>query len=336
MLVGPCWLCGAPRCAWLVLPALFRLGHGEAWQQGLNATHFWDCNGAGCDSTVLQPWNEFAYRYAPQYAPMDPEDYGGSVHGEKLWLTGAASDALSAWLGPNACCGADDANSGGCGQCLLVKNPTATNAHWTAVVMKKSRCPPESHGCELPFMHIDIAVPGYDNFTYSTANVCGLPSRQDTFVTKEQSGACAAWYTHGASTIQGCSCNSLPSDSTGQGLLKRGCELFTEWGWTSGDPDLWYMKVDCPPRFRDVIEGAFGATGVEPPGKKTAYLWLFIILGICVAMCIVGCGIQFWSVKQEEKDREKKRQERLKKQARRRGELEDLTESNSSSSNESE
>ena len=26
----------------------------------LTLTHYWDCNGFGCDSTTLQPWNESA------------------------------------------------------------------------------------------------------------------------------------------------------------------------------------------------------------------------------------------------------------------------------------
>ena len=42
-----------------------------------------------------------------------------------MWLTGAASDALSALLGTDdGCCGADanDGGVGGCGRCLLVQN----------------------------------------------------------------------------------------------------------------------------------------------------------------------------------------------------------------------
>ena len=80
------------------------------------------------------------------YAPLDPVNHGGAKYGEKLWMTGAASDTLSAMLGPNdGCCGVDDI--GGCGKCLLVTNPTAVNKDWSAVVMKKNRCPPWSHGC---------------------------------------------------------------------------------------------------------------------------------------------------------------------------------------------
>ena len=47
-----------------------------------DGTHFWDCSGGACDSRTLQPWNFDKYRYAPEYAPMDPNDYGGpSEHG---------------------------------------------------------------------------------------------------------------------------------------------------------------------------------------------------------------------------------------------------------------
>ena len=29
-----------------------------AWAGHLKSTHYWDCNGQGCDSLVLQPWDE--------------------------------------------------------------------------------------------------------------------------------------------------------------------------------------------------------------------------------------------------------------------------------------
>lgn len=112
----------------------------------LKSSHFWDCNGGACDAKTLQPWDPAKYRYAGMYAPLDPVNHGGAKYGEKLWMTGAASDTLSAMLGPNdGCCGVDDI--GGCGKCLLVTNPTAVNKDWSAVVMKKNRCPPWSHGC---------------------------------------------------------------------------------------------------------------------------------------------------------------------------------------------
>ena len=66
----------------------------------LTLTHYWDCNGFGCDSTTLQPWNESAYFASAAYAPIDPTEHGGpSAHGESLWLFGAASDDLAAALG---------------------------------------------------------------------------------------------------------------------------------------------------------------------------------------------------------------------------------------------
>eukprot|EP00418_Pyrodinium_bahamense_P062568 CAMPEP_0179089620 /NCGR_PEP_ID=MMETSP0796-20121207/40845_1 /TAXON_ID=73915 /ORGANISM="Pyrodinium bahamense, Strain pbaha01" /LENGTH=167 /DNA_ID=CAMNT_0020787179 /DNA_START=199 /DNA_END=699 /DNA_ORIENTATION=- len=64
-----------------------RPGHNEDltqnWRAGLKSTHFWDCNGGGCDATELKPWNLREYKYAPHYAPTDPEKHGGSWYGEK-------------------------------------------------------------------------------------------------------------------------------------------------------------------------------------------------------------------------------------------------------------
>ena len=142
------------------------------------ATHFWDCNGAACDSRTLQPFVPRNYRYSAQYAPLDPGDYGGSAYGERLWMTGAASDSLSTLLGADdGCCGTDPDGGGGCGKCVLVRNPGAVNADWSAVVMKKNRCPPWSSGCEAGNVNLDVAVPGFDNLQFSTANICGARPR---------------------------------------------------------------------------------------------------------------------------------------------------------------
>ena len=74
----------------------------------LKATHFWDCSGAACDATTLQPWDPTKYRYSPMYAPLNPENYGGAKYGEKMWMTGAANDHLSDLMGADApCCGKD-------------------------------------------------------------------------------------------------------------------------------------------------------------------------------------------------------------------------------------
>ena len=109
------------------------------------------------------------------YAPLDPNDYGGpSENGEKLWMTGAASELLSAAMvrrrrlsycclpcicnalssgsgltvhfahtrarthqgTEDDCCGTD--SYGGCGKCILVKSLYAENSDWSAIVMKKS------------------------------------------------------------------------------------------------------------------------------------------------------------------------------------------------------
>jgi len=235
------------------------------WIQGLVATHFWDCNGAACDAATLQPWNIYEYKYSPQYAPLDPNKYGGSAYGERMWMTGAASDALSAMLGPDSdCCGADSAGGGGCGKCLLVRNPSAVQADWTAVVMKKNRCPPWSHGCDKP--HLDIAVPAHDNLQYSTANICGDPARSSTYITKEQSGLC------GGQNPGACDCNKLPGDTPAQRMIKFGCHLFRSWGWTSGKPTLEYKPVACPAGFTNLISDAFGVGGVNPTYIKLVQL----------------------------------------------------------------
>ena len=155
----------------------------ENWSGTLASSHFWDCNGGGCDAGTLQPWNDAKYLYAPQYAPMDPAKHGGAKYGEKLWMTGAASDTLSHMLGPDAGnCG--HSSEGGCGKCLLVSAPSARNSNWTAVVMKKNRCPPWSNGCGNGQAHFDLAVPGYDNLQYSTANCCGSGSKENTYLSK--------------------------------------------------------------------------------------------------------------------------------------------------------
>ena len=61
-------------------------------------THFWDCSGGACDSATLQPWDTNKYRYAPQYAPQDPDDHGGAKYGEKIWMTGAPNIGLAEHL----------------------------------------------------------------------------------------------------------------------------------------------------------------------------------------------------------------------------------------------
>lgn len=254
------------------------------WKGSLQGTTFWDCNGAGCDSTVLAPFVKEKYIYAAPYAPADPADFGGSKYGEKIWMTGASSDSLAKLLGPNAdCCGQDKAGSG-CGQCLLVRNPTAVNADWTAVVMKKSRCPPESKGCEKGKIHFDLAVPGYENIDESTANVCGSAKRDGTFVSKSQAGSCNDWSK--TSTFMDCTCLGLPNKTTEQRLLRRGCEVFTEWGWTSGDPKLEYYPVACPEAWVARVSGAFGSSGTNSLENANYTPW--IIVGcVAVAACII-------------------------------------------------
>ena len=164
----------------------------------LKATHYWDCNGQHCDSSVLQPWDESKYVSPPGYGPQDPADHGGAVYGEKMWLTGAASDSLATLLGgDDPCCGSDQ--SGACGKCLLIQNPGAVNANWTAVVMKKNRCPPWTNGCGANEPHFDVAAPGFDNLQWSTANVCGIRAGTG-FENQSQSEALGSWYKTCADT----------------------------------------------------------------------------------------------------------------------------------------
>jgi len=224
----------------------------------LQATHFWDCNGGSCDAPVLQPWNENKYVYAPHYAPADPADHGGAMYGEKLWMTGAASDLLSEKMGPDReNCGYSTEGGGGCGQCLIVRNPYALNPNWTAVVMKKNRCPPESPGCHKA--HMDFAVPGFDVLGVSLSNICGeKDKRTETYITKEQSGIC------GTAPAHSCDCSGLPDDTPERRMLRKGCELFKAWGWHRGNPLLNYQPVECPPAFveRVRVGSAFSASGV--------------------------------------------------------------------------
>jgi len=127
----------------------------------LIATHYWDCSGQGCDASTLSPWDATKYWSPAGYAPQDPNDHGGpSAYGEKLWVTGAASDRLSELLGPDdGCCGAS--GQGGCGQCVLLENPDSIQPTWRVIAMKKNRCPPAA--CGTTDAHFDIAAPGFDS-----------------------------------------------------------------------------------------------------------------------------------------------------------------------------
>ena len=201
----------------------------------LKSTHYWDCNGQGCDAATLSPWDESLYVSPPGYGPLDPTAHGGSSgEGEKLWMTGAASDALASLLGEDDTCCGTDTESTGCGKCVLVQNPNAVQSSWTAIVMKKNRCPPWSSGCETPKLHLDLAVPGYDNFEYSTANVCGNRSRTGSWEPQladarhetHASYTLGDWYMRHESTDAAVSeCATLPDD------FRSGCELFSTWGW---------------------------------------------------------------------------------------------------------
>jgi len=221
----------------------------------LHATHYWDCSGQGCDATVLQPWDQTKYISPPGYGPQDPTKHGGAVYGEKMWLTGAASDVLGQLMGgDDGCCG-KDTDSGACGRCLLIQNPDSVNPDWTAVVMKKNRCPPWTNGCGSNDAHFDIAAPGFDNLQYSTANICGQSGTG--FGDQQASAALGSWYNQCSDTAE-CAhlCDKLPAE------FQEGCKLFASWGWKQGDPSgVKYKAVDCPAAFKQHVGSLFGPSG---------------------------------------------------------------------------
>jgi len=235
----------------------------STWNNGMKLTHFWDCNGMGCDATTLQPWDQDKYVAAPGYAPQDPIDFGGPSYGEKLWVVGAASDDLANLLGTDdGCCGSDN-NSMGCGKCALIRVPSATNPDWTAIIMKKNRCPPNSNGCSAGNVHVDVAVPGYDNLAYSTANVCG--QRDGTgFNSQSESAILGDWYNNYQNTAQASAlCDNLPVQ------FQKGCQLFSDWGWKTGNPDAEYQVVACPEAFKSYVADQFNADGVVSESTTT-------------------------------------------------------------------
>ena len=221
----------------------------------MTLTHFWDCNGMGCDSTRLQPWNLDKYAAPATYAPYKPTDQEKSLHGEDLWMVGAASDTLNDLLGSDVV-GRDAQQEGGCGRCVLLRNPDAAQ-DWKVMVMKMNRCPPWSNGCEAGRYHMDLAAPGFDNLQYSTANVCGVRTASPT---REASASCGTWYDAHSQTTDatGC-CDALPD-----GALRKGCEHFQEWGWkNTGKPsNISFEVVDCPAAFVDRVRSSFDANGV--------------------------------------------------------------------------
>jgi len=130
------------------------------------------------------------------------------------------------------------------------------NPDWTAVMMKKNRCPPHSNGCGADQPHFDVAAPGFDNLQWSTANVCG--TRTNTgFDHQNQSAALGSWYESCSHTAE-CAyhCEKLPAS------FQLGCKLFASWGWTRGDPkQVNFKAVECPSRFVDHIGSLFNESG---------------------------------------------------------------------------
>jgi len=225
------------------------------WNVGLTSGHYWDCKGQSCDATHLQPWDISKYVAPPEYAPMNPDNYGGSDYGERIWMIGAVSDTLSSFLGPDANnCGSDNGGGGGCGRCMLIGNPDAKNKEWTAVVMKKSRCNPWDLGCGDGQFHLDLAVPGFDRPESGASNVCGIDG---TTLSRHLSSVC------GGGPPDSCNCSKLPMRNSAQRRMKSGCEIFRAWGWRSGNPVLEWHAVPCPWKFIEQVQlgRAFGPQG---------------------------------------------------------------------------
>merc|ERR1711957_123156 len=84
---------GVKRICQLTAPSPTPPPPNQNWKgDDMKLTHYWDCSGQGCDATVLQPWDKSLYVSPPGYGPQDPNDHDGALYGEKMWLTGAASD----------------------------------------------------------------------------------------------------------------------------------------------------------------------------------------------------------------------------------------------------
>jgi hypothetical protein len=124
----------------------------------------------------LSPWDYEIYRSPAGYQPQDPEDHGGALYGEKLWVT---AGAMNIDLGPDdGCCGKND--YGGCGHCVLIQNPNSLNHDWSVLAMKKN-----TGGIGyITWPHLDINVPGYDALEWSWANICG--DKPNTGLTKAE------------------------------------------------------------------------------------------------------------------------------------------------------
>jgi hypothetical protein len=215
---------------------------------GLTLTHYWDCSGQACDSRTLQPWDYEKYRSPLGYQPQDPDDFGGSVYGEKLWVTAAI---MNIDLGPDdPCCGTDDYK--GCGKCLLISNPNSTHPDWTVLAMKKN-----TGGIGyITWPHVDVNAPGYDDLEYSWANICG---EQGTGLSERESSSLGKWYNAYSNTRDAgeALCGNLPA------AYQKGCKLFSDWGWTGGmTTHATYRHVECPEPYKEFISGLFDENGV--------------------------------------------------------------------------
>jgi len=214
----------------------------------LTLTHYWDCSGQSCDATTLSPWDSSKYRAPAGYQPQDPNDFGGpSQYGEKLWVTAAIMNIDQGE--DDDCCGATP--QGGCGKCVLISNPDSLRPDWTVMAMKKNTC---GNCRENP--HADINVPGFDVLQYSLANICGEPG---TGLSKEESTVLGEWYKDfpNVADAGAARCSQLPQE------FQKGCNLFSDWGWTGGTTgSARYKVVECPDQFKAHIGSLFDEDGI--------------------------------------------------------------------------
>ena len=210
-------------------------GFSEApWQQGLSVTHYYDCGGQSCDAPLLQPFKNVNFVAPEGYNVLDPNDFGGPLYGEAMWIYGAASDKLANILGNNidGLGHVTESGAGGaCGKSILIRNKDATRPDWTALVMRKSRCPPWSSGCNNA-LHMDLLVPGFDNLSASTANRCG---DSNTALSKKEATVCG----NNNAPVNCIGCHTISNKK-----LAKGCQLFVDWGWKTGNPECEWKIVE--------------------------------------------------------------------------------------------
>jgi len=80
-------------------------------------------------------------------------------------------------------------------------------------------------------------------------------------LTKEESALLGQWYKDFPNVAEAGAvlCEQLPTE------FQKGCQLFSEWGWTAGTTSqARYKVVECPERFKEHIGSLFDENGVVP------------------------------------------------------------------------